>query len=180
MRLADFDLHCSGKFWISERSDSKLHCSLGGLPSFRSPVVFPNCWYPCFRNFGSAIPVDVTEGNNFRRVICYLMKMYNRCQYHTVQYCKRLFSVNWFPVDFFAISDRWLNKTRKTRAWDENGEREREIKLILRIKREVLEHSRFFCLISDNTLFIHARSTSNKNSLKHVRETKNVKKKEII
>ena len=36
-----------------------LSCFLAGLMLYQSPVVFLDCWYPCFRNFDSIIPVDV-------------------------------------------------------------------------------------------------------------------------
>ena len=36
-------------------------CSPGGLLSNRSPLVFLDRWYPCFTNFDSIIPVDVTR-----------------------------------------------------------------------------------------------------------------------
>ena len=42
-----------------------LSCFLAGLMLYQSPVVFLDCWYPCFRNFDSIIPVDVIRVKSF-------------------------------------------------------------------------------------------------------------------
>lgn len=38
-----------------------LSCFLAGLMLYQSPVVFLDCWCPCFGNFGSIVPVDVVR-----------------------------------------------------------------------------------------------------------------------